>query len=69
LKCGSEKAHRDGAEPLGCGNTQGREAAGSGIISGFSRAGKSNMEAERINAIGNKIADLAARGTELRRYL
>jgi hypothetical protein len=29
----------------------------------------STMEAERINAIGNKIADLAARGTELRRYL
>lgn len=29
----------------------------------------STMEAERINAIGNKIADLAARGAELRRYL
>ncbi|HTJ97657.1 MAG TPA: peptide chain release factor 2 [Rhodocyclaceae bacterium] len=27
------------------------------------------MEAERINAIGNHIADLAQRGTELRRYL
>jgi hypothetical protein len=30
---------------------------------------KQTMEAERINAIGNKIADLAQRGAELRRYL
>lgn len=36
---------------------------------GFRLKRKIIMEAERINAIGNKIADLAARGTELRRYL
>jgi hypothetical protein len=34
-----------------------------------SRKNKNIMEAERINAIGNKIADLAQRGDELRRYL
>jgi hypothetical protein len=28
-----------------------------------------SMDAERINAIANHLADLAARGSELRRYL
>ena len=33
-----------------------------------SRAG-TVMEAERINAVANRIADLAGRGEQLRRYL
>ena len=39
------------------------------LASGRKQKEQRTMEAERINAIGNKIADLAARGDELRRYL
>ena len=31
--------------------------------------GTHSMEAERINAIGNRLDDIAQRGNELRRYL
>ena len=41
----------------------------SGIIPLLSQADSIIMEAERINAIANHMADLAQRGTELRRYL
>jgi len=41
----------------------------SGIIQTLNLIQKLTMEAERINAIGNQIADLAQRGAELRRYL
>lgn len=37
------------------------------ILRGFSA--DTVMEAERINAIANHIADLASRGDQLRRYL
>jgi peptide chain release factor 2 len=41
-----------------------------GIMRGFpDSAGAAAMEAERQNAIAEKLADLAARGRELRRYL
>jgi hypothetical protein len=55
-----QKAHQRSAQGLG---------GASGIILFLYQAGIRNMEAERINAIGNKIADLAQRGAELRRYL
>jgi hypothetical protein len=56
----TRKSHQPGAR-LG--------APRSGIIPSLSQMQKQTMEAERINAIGNKIADLAQRGAELRRYL
>jgi peptide chain release factor 2 len=45
-----------------------RQAAA--IMRGFpDPAGAAAMEAERQNALAEKLADLAARGRELRRYL
>jgi peptide chain release factor 2 len=39
-------------------------------MTGFIQNDRSHsMEAERLNAIAEKLADLAARGRELRRYL
>lgn len=35
----------------------------------FRAESRINMEAERINQIANRIADLESRGQELRRYL
>jgi hypothetical protein len=47
-----------------------RPAAVSGIMSGFPAPARAPiMEAERLNAISNKLADLKARELELRRYL
>lgn len=40
-----------------------------GIILGFPTQNKIIMEAEQLNAIANKIADLNTRSAELRRYL
>jgi hypothetical protein len=38
-------------------------------MSGFKASGRTDMEAEHINSISNKLDDLAQRAAELRRYL
>jgi len=53
-------------QPQACSRLARRTA----IIRGFPHfARSSTMEAERLNAIAEKLADLAERGRELRRYL
>lgn len=59
-RCATIQAHQRGAPGL---------SGLSGIIQTLNLIQKLTMEAERINAIGNQIADLAQRGAELRRYL
>ncbi|GBG03624.1 hypothetical protein AZSI13_29510 [Azospira sp. I13] len=46
-----------------------REAGPKCIIAGFPSRTAKNMEAEQLNAIANKLADLESRSAELRRYL
>jgi len=45
------------------------DRAESFIMSGFQVSGSTDMEAEHINSISNKLDDLAQRAAELRRYL
>jgi hypothetical protein len=42
---------------------------GSGYNQRFNEFASRTMEAERLNAVANRIADLSSRGQDLRRYL
>lgn len=57
-------ARRRGALASGC-----LDGGDFGIIAGFPDGTEHTMEAERLNAIANRIADLSGRGEQLRRYL